>query len=246
VATEASAESEDFFLHWKKILGKHNVSRSGQFYDLSEEEREHLGGCEYRALKILFVFVPLYSAMFQFFGAVALACWIGTRSPEIPQADSQNPWWTGIFYSVSAFNNAGFTLIDDSVVPFRSDYFVLFVMGLLILAGNTAYPVFLRLGLWSTLRIMQLTTPPQAHAPWKETLEFILKYPRRVYTTLFPARATWWLVGVLFVINIVDWIAFEILNIGNPNLANMSVGDQIVAGLFQAICKLHPLALLTM
>jgi len=233
--TVASAESEDFLMHWKKILGKHNVSRSGQFYDLTEEEREHLGGCEYRALKILSVVVPLYSLLFQFFGAVALACWIALRNPEIPRANGQNPWWTGIFYSVSAFNNGGFTLLDDSVVPFQSHYFVLFVIGLLILAGNTAYPIFLRLGLWSTLKFLQLTSPPHVHGPWKETFEFILKYPRRVYTTLFPARATWWLVGVLFVTNLIDWVAFEILNIGNPELEKLPMGDKIMAGLFQAI-----------
>ncbi|KAI6783167.1 uncharacterized protein J7T54_000669 [Emericellopsis cladophorae] len=233
--TVASAESENFLMHWKKILGKHNVSRSGQFYDLSEEEREHLGGCEYRALKILSVVVPLYSILFQFLGAVALACWIALRNPEIPRANGQNPWWAGIFYSVSAFNNGGFTLLDDSVVPFQSHYFVLFVIGLLILAGNTAYPIFLRLGLWSTLKLLELTSPPHVHSPWKETFEFILKYPRRVYTTLFPARATWWLVGVLFVTNLIDWVAFEVLNIGNQELENLPVGDKIVAGLFQAI-----------
>lgn len=236
-ASAISEESEDFMMHWKKFLGKHNTSRSGQFYDLSSDEREHLGGCEYRALKVLAVAVPLYSALWQFLGAVALASWIATRQAEIPRADSQNPWWTGIFYSVSAFNNGGFTLIDDSVVPFQSDYFVLFAIGLLILAGNTAYPIFLRLVIWSIWKILQLTTEPKTLAVWKETLEFILKYPRRVYTTLFPSRATWWLFAVLVATNIVDWLAFEILNIGNPEVDKLPVGDQIMAGLFQAICK---------
>lgn len=238
VTTAQSGESEDFLMHWKKILGKHNVSRSGQFYDLTSDEREHLGGCEYRALKILAVAVPLYSAMWQFWGAVALGCYVGLQSPEIPRANGENPWWAGIFFSVSAFNNGGFTLINDSIIPFRSHYFVLFAMGALILAGNTAYPIFLRLSLWTILKILQLTTQPLTLGVWKETLEFILKYPRRVYTTLFPSRATWWLFGVLLVTNIVDWLAFEILNIGNPEVNGMPVGQQIMAGLFQAICKL--------
>lgn len=239
--TAASEESEDFLMHWKKILGKHNVSRSGQFYDLTSDEREHLGGCEYRALKILAVAVPLYSAMWQFWGAVALGCYVALQSPEIPRADGENPWWAGIFFSVSAFNNGGFTLINDSIIPFRSHYFVLFTMGALILAGNTAYPIFLRLSLWTILKVLQLTTHPLTLGVWKETIEFILNYPRRVYTTLFPSRATWWLFGVLLVTNIVDWLAFEILNIGNPEVKKMPVGHQIMAGLFQAICKLSRL-----
>jgi hypothetical protein len=233
----SSDDSDDPFVHWRNFLGKHNVSRNGQFYDLTSDQREKIGGCEYRALKILAVIVPLYSALWQLLGAVALACWIATRAPEIPLADGENPWWTGIFFSVSAFNNGGFTLIDDSLIPFQSHYFVLIVVGLLILAGNTAYPVFLRLILWSILKMLQFTTDPGEMKDWKETFEFILKYPRRVYTTLFPSRATWWLVGVLFVTNIIDWLAFEILNIGNPAVADLSVGDKIMAGLFQAICK---------
>lgn len=223
-------------MHWKKFLGKHNVSRSGQFYDLTTEEREHLGGCEYRALKILSLTVPLYSALWQLLGAVALASWIATRSPEIPGKYGENPWWAGIFYSVSAFNNGGFTLVDDSVVSFQGDYFFLFVIGLLILAGNTAYPIFLRLILWSILKVLQLTTHPLTFSPWKETLEFILQYPRRVYTTLFPSRATWWLFGVLVATNVIDWLVFEILNIGNPAVKDLPIGHQIMAGLFQAIC----------
>lgn len=236
-ATSLSSDSDNPLDHWRKFLGKHNVTRNGQFFDLSSDEREHLGGCEYRALKILAVIVPVYSALWQFLGAIALACYIATRTPEIPRANGEDPWWAGIFYSVSAFNNGGFTLINDSVIPFQSDYFVLLVIALLILAGNTAYPIFLRLILWSLLKILNLTTEPTVMAPWKETLEFILKYPRRVYTTLFPSRATWWLVGVLFVTNIIDWLAFEILNIGNTAVTEMPVGDQIMAGLFQAICK---------
>ena len=233
----ASAESEDFLMHWKNFLGKHNISRSGQFYDLSSDERERLGGCEYRALKILAVTVPLYSGLWQFLGAVALACWIATRNSSVPREYGMDPWWTGIFYSVSAFNNGGFALVKDSVIPFQGDYFVLIVIGLLILAGNTAYPIFLRLVLWSGLKILQLTTDPLTLGPWKETVEFILKYPRRVYTTLFPSRATWWLFGVLLATNVIDWLAFEILNIGNPEVADLPVGHQIMAGLFQAICE---------
>jgi hypothetical protein len=234
--TTASSESGDL-LHWRGFLGKHNVSRNGQFYDLSSVEREHLGGCEYRALKVLSAIVPLYSASWQLFGAIALASYIATRAPEVPLEDGENPWWTGIFYSVSAFNNGGFSTVDDSVIPFQSHYFVLIAIGLLILAGNTAYPVFLRLILWSILKILDLTTEPDVMAEWKETFDFILKYPRRVYTTLFPARATWWLVAVLLVTNSIDWAAFGILNIGNPALTKMPVGDQVIAGLFQAICE---------
>lgn len=230
-----SDESDDFLLHWKKILGAHNTSKRGQFYDLSSDEREALGGCEYRALKVLAVAVPLYGFLWQFLSALALGAWINNYRPEAAAVNAVNPWWCGIFLSSSAFNNAGMSLLDANMSAFQDAYFVQIVVGILILAGNTAYPLLLRLSLWCCLQVLKLTTPETAHGPWKETIEFILKYPRRVYTTLFPSRATWWLFAVIATINTIDWVAFEVLNIGNPVVEDMPVSDRVIAGWFQAV-----------
>ncbi|KAM0418678.1 hypothetical protein ACHAPT_012375 [Fusarium lateritium] len=230
-----SDESEDFLLHWKKILGSHNTSKRGQFYDLSSDEREALGGCEYRALKVLAVAVPLYGFLWQFLCAIALGAWINNNRPGTAAVNAVNPWWCGIFLSSSAFNNAGMSLLDANMSAFQDAYFVQIVVGILILAGNTAYPLLLRLSLWCSLQILKLTTAPTTFGPWKETIEFILKYPRRVYTTLFPSRATWWLFAVIATINTIDWVAFEVLNIGNPVVEDMPVSDRVIAGWFQAV-----------
>ncbi|KAF4337031.1 TRK1-potassium transporter I [Fusarium beomiforme] len=230
-----SDESEDFLLHWKKILGSHNTSKRGQFYDLTSEEREALGGCEYRALKILAVTVPLYGFMWQAICGIALGAWISINRPSAATVNDVNPWWCGIFLSSSAFNNAGMSLNDAGMGAFQDGYFVLIVVGILVIAGNTGYPLLLRFFLWCSLRVLQLTTEPKTLGPWKETIEFILKYPRRVYTTLFPSGATWWLLTVIVTINTIDWLAFEILNIGNDVVEAMPVSDRIIAGWFQAI-----------
>ncbi|CAM1510129.1 Fc.00g004640.m01.CDS01 [Cosmosporella sp. VM-42] len=235
IESVGSDESEDFLMHWKKILTKDNTSKRGQFYDLTSDEREVLGGCEYLALKVLAVVVPLYGFLWQFLCAIALSTWIANNAPDAAKVNNQNPYWVGIFLSVAAFNNGGMSLLDANMIAFKSNYFPLIVVGTLVLAGNTAYPLFLRLILWSALKILQFTTAPTTLAPWKETVEFILKYPRRVYTTLFPSRPTWWLFCVLLVINITDWVAFEVLNIGNPVVESMSAGDRVIAGWFQAI-----------
>ncbi|KAF5000096.1 hypothetical protein FGRMN_2030 [Fusarium graminum] len=230
-----SDESEDFLFHWKRILGSHNTSKRGQFYDLSSDEREALGGVEYRALKILAVTVPLYGFLWQALCGVALGAWISINRPSAAAANAVNPWWCGIFLSSSAFNNAGMSLLDANMAVFQDAYFVLIVVGVLILAGNTAYPLLLRLSLWCCLKVLQLTTDPKTLGPWKETIEFILKYPRRVYTTLFASGATWWLFTVIAVINTIDWVAFEVLNIGNEVVESMPVSDRIIAGWFQAV-----------
>jgi Trk-type K+ transport system membrane component len=129
------------------------------------------------------------------------------------------------------------SLLDANVTPFQEAYFVLIVMGLMILAGNTAYPIFLRLIMWSTLKLMKLITAEDAFCDTKATFEFILKYPRRVYTNLFPSRPTWWLLFMLVCLNSVDWAAFELLNIGNPVTEGIPVGPRILDGLFQALGK---------
>lgn len=109
-------------------------------------------------------------------------------------------------------------------------------MGLMILAGNTAYPLFLRLILWTMLQVLCLIFPdPDTHPQHKATLRFILRFPRRVYTNLFPSAPTWWLLFMLIVLNGIDWIAFELLNIGNPATDAIPPNYRVLDGLFQAL-----------
>jgi Trk-type K+ transport system membrane component len=84
-------------------------------------------------------------------------------------------------------------------------------MGVLILAGNTAYPVFLRITIWTMKRLLP---NDETFLESRTALQFLLDHPRRCYTTLFPKAQTWWLVVALITLNGFDWVMFEILNIG--------------------------------
>lgn len=222
-----------FWRHGFLPSGK--VKRNAQFHNLTSHERESLGGTEYRALKLLSVLVPMYWFIWQFLGSISLGAWIANNQPQPAKDNAIDPWWNGIFNGVSAFNNSGMSVLDANMVPYNSSYFVLIVMGLLILAGNTAYPIYLRLILWSGLKILNKATYPDQLVEWKTTLEYILKYPRRVYTNLFPSRQTWWLLFMLFVLNGTDWVAYEVLNLGNAALESTPLGPRIIDGLFQAL-----------
>ncbi len=90
------------------------------------------------------------------------------------------------------------------------------------------------------MKALKLATYPQDFVDWKDTLEYILKYPRRVYTNLFPSRQTYWLVFMLFILNGTDWVAFEVLNFGNSALDQIPLGSRIIDGLFQALGKAQP------
>lgn len=232
---DGPSDHEKVYFNMRHFLARRSAGRNAQFHDLTREEREDLGGCEYRALKVLSVIVPLYFFLWQLLGCLALGAWINNNQPGPPLANGINPWWLGIFNGASAFNNSGMSLLDANMIPFQNSHFVLITMGLLILAGNTAYPIFLRLIIWSLLKILAATTREDECLDLKETFRFILQYPRRVYTNLFPARATWWLLFMLVLLNSIDWISFELLNLGNPAIERIPPGSRVLDGLFQAL-----------
>jgi Trk-type K+ transport system membrane component len=221
----------------RQLLARRAGGRNSQFHGLSSEERDRLGGCEYQALRVLSVIVPVYFFLWQLLGCLALGAWINHNQPEPPVRNGINPWWLGIFNGVSAFNNSGMSLLDANMIPFQNSTFVLLTMGLLILAGNTAYPIFLRLIIWSLLKLLTLATNDNEYSGLKDTFRFILQYPRRVYTNLFPARPTWWLVFMLILLNSIDWVGFELLNLGNPAMESIPRGSRVLDGLFQALGK---------
>ncbi|OBT84832.1 hypothetical protein VE02_07289 [Pseudogymnoascus sp. 03VT05] len=217
-------------------LTKHTTGRNGQFFGLSRAERDHLGGVEYRAIQLLAWIVPIYFVLWQLLGCLGLAAYVAHNKASVARENGINPWWLGIFNGASAFNNSGMSLLDENMIPFQTSIYMLTTMGLMILAGNTAYPLFLRLILWSMLKLLTRIYPSEdQYADYKTTLRFILTYPRRVYTNLFPSSQTWWLLLMLIVLNGIDWAAFELLNIGNSTTSTIPERFRVLDGLFQAL-----------
>ncbi|PCH00712.1 Cation transporter [Penicillium occitanis (nom. inval.)] len=222
------SEVPDHLSHFLDMFG-----RNSSFHHLSEAERRRLGGVEYRAVCLLSVIVPLYLFLWQFLGALAVGAYVARNHGDLARQNGLNPWWTGVFFAISAFNNSGMSLLDANAVPFQSSRFFLITMGLLILAGNTCYPIFLR---WCLVAIKKFTPNIDYFNQYQETVTFLLQHPRRCYTTLFPSRHTWWLLCSVIVLNGIDWVAFEVLNYDNPVVDSIPVGPRILDGLFQALC----------
>jgi trk/ktr system potassium uptake protein len=53
--------------------------------------------------------------------------------------------WLGVFHSVSAFNNAGFSLYSDNLIGFVDDGWVSLTVTLAVIAGGLGFPVLLEL-----------------------------------------------------------------------------------------------------
>ncbi|KAK6399365.1 hypothetical protein LTR81_025241 [Elasticomyces elasticus] len=213
------------------------IARNSQFNNLSEQEREKLGGYEYRAVSFLAWVVPAYFVLWQLLGCIGCAAWVALNRPDTARANGLNPWWVGAFNAVSAFNNSGMSLLDANMTAFQTGYYLLITMSLLILAGNTCYPIFLRVIVWCMWKALT-SSRYFAGEEWNErakTLRFLLDHPRRCYTNLFPSQHTWWLLAAVVVLNGTDWAAFEILNINNEALdSTLPTNVRVIDGLFQA------------
>ncbi|KAK8162538.1 cation transport protein-domain-containing protein [Phyllosticta citrichinensis] len=208
------------------------VGRNSQFYHLSEAERLEIGGVEYKAVKFLSIVVPLYYVLWQLFACIGIGAYVAHNRPSTAHENGLNPWWVGAFNAVSAFNNSGMSLLDANMTAFQTAYYMLLTMGLCILAGNTCYPIFLRLIIWTIRKLLPNT------AGWddlRNTLRFLLDHPRRCYTNLFPSEHTWWLALSVIALNAIDWAAFEVLNIGNKAINDLPGAAEVIDGLFQAM-----------
>jgi hypothetical protein len=202
--TQERGISTQPYLSWNAT-----VARNSNFVDLTEEQRDELGGIEYRALKTLAVVLITYYVGFHLIGMLTMIPWIMSENKwgDIVRADGVGrPWW-GIFTAASAFNDLGFTLTPDSMYSFQTAIFPLLMLSFLIIIGNTAFPCMLRLMIWVLSKFTR-----QGSALWEE-LKFLLDHPRRCFTLLFPRNATWWLFAILVALNGIDLIFFVILDV---------------------------------
>jgi potassium uptake TrkH family protein len=113
--------------------------------------------------------------------------------------------YQGVFHAVSAFNNAGFSLFDDSLVGFVGDWWLCLTIGLAVIAGGIGFPV------WTELR-GSLTRPVRWSLHTKLTIG----------TTI-----------VLIVVGTVVITASEWTNPGT--LGELPTSDRFLAGWFQAV-----------
>jgi Trk-type K+ transport system membrane component len=206
------------------------IARNSNFVDLTEEQREELGGIEYRALKMLALILTLYLVGFHLLGMACLTPWI-RHTPKykaVVDAVGVNPYWWGIFTPASMFNDLGFTLTPDSMVSFQFAVLPLILGTFLIIIGNTGFPCMLRFLIWLSSICM-----PKGSAKWEE-LKFLLDHPRRCFTLLFPSKANWWLFWVLIGLNGIDLIFFIILDLNDPTVISLPPGFRFLDGLFQA------------
>jgi Trk-type K+ transport system membrane component len=83
---------------------------------LTEEERDKLGGVEYRAVCLLTIIVPIYFVAWQILGGLAVGAYVARNKSTVTETNGLAPWWAGFFFAISAFNNSGMSLVDANMV----------------------------------------------------------------------------------------------------------------------------------
>lgn len=53
--------------------------------------------------------------------------------------------WHGVFHSISAFNNAGFSLFSDNLIPFVTDPWIIIPICIAVITGGIGFPVIIEL-----------------------------------------------------------------------------------------------------
>ena len=120
--------------------------------------------------------------------------------------------WYSIFHSISAWNNAGFSLFSDSMVGYRSSWAINLVIPALVIFGGIGYQVIIEGYLWLVGKIKGKS----------ERFCFSLNFKVVVSTTVLLLA--------------VGTIAFFLTELNNPaTLANLSIKDKFLAAWFQSM-----------
>lgn len=147
-------------------------------------------------------FVALASLLAEATGAVILTLrwWIAYHQPLGEAA------WNGLFQSVSAYNNAGFSTFSDNLVSYNSDPVILGVIMILIVLGGLGAPVLYAM----------------RGRGWRQPRKWTLH-----------VRLTLWATAALIVVGAVLITWFEWTN--PATLGSASAGDSVLNGLFGSV-----------
>lgn len=96
-----------------------------------------LGQTSLSSVKNITVNLFIYTLFFEFIGFLILSCY------WMPQYGMLKGAYYATFYSVSAFNNAGFSLFSNGLLEFQSHLGIFFTLSMLYIIGGTGFIVLM-------------------------------------------------------------------------------------------------------
>jgi trk system potassium uptake protein len=130
----------------------------------------------------------------------------------VPRQGWSEGLWSAIFHSVSAWNNAGFSLYPDNLIGYHSDWIVNLVIPGLVIFGGIGYQVIIEMYLWMTSILKKKS----------ERFCFSLNFKVVLSTTIL--------------LLLLGTVAFFLTELNNPaTLAPFSFKDKLLAAWFQSM-----------
>ncbi|MFQ5718285.1 MAG: TrkH family potassium uptake protein [Acidobacteriota bacterium] len=129
---------------------------------------------------------------------------------RLDQTDWFSSVWLGLFHSISAWNNAGFALWDDSLTAYAADPIVLTTVAALIVAGGLGFAV-----------VGQILDPRLVRGQWRSAVRSWSAHTKLVLTTTGLLLAG----GTLLIL----FVEFD------AGLRDLSPGAKIAAAAFHSV-----------
>lgn len=120
--------------------------------------------------------------------------------------------WLSVFHSISAYNNAGFSLFEDSLIQYATSPLLNAIISVLIITGGLGYEVLMDIYTWCRDRILQRQERPV----------FSLHFKIVTSTTIFLLA--------------IGTIAFFYTEFNNVNtIGNLNILDKALVAWFQSV-----------
>ena len=130
----------------------------------------------------------------------------------VPRLGWSQGLWFAIFHSISAWNNAGFSLFSDSLVGYRSNWIINLIIPALVIFGGIGYQVIIEMFLWVRSQVKGKS----------ERFCFSLNFKVVVSTTI--------------ILLVVGTVAFFLTELRNPaTLEPFSFKDKFLAAWFHSM-----------
>ncbi|KAJ3181686.1 low affinity potassium transporter [Geranomyces variabilis] len=203
---------------------RHRHSSSSQSLSALDHSRqrhvlEHVGGVEYRALKVLETVIITYYFGFQLLCMFFIRAYLAFRPPlQAHIASIVSPWWFAAFNAIVSFNQVGISLLNDGFARFGNEVVLLAFLCLPIVFGNTGFPIAMR----GSIRTLEWLARKRGQQNSARVYRYLLKYPRRCFTHLFDPRQTLLLGCSLLFLNLLQFVCSVALDSRDSAYAGLS------------------------
>lgn len=179
-------------------------------------------GSEHHDVADMIKYVIVYTFIFEAIGTLIMGIHLQFYADK-SLLNGINPWWWSLFHSVSAFNNAGFGLMNNNLVNFVKDPVINTVIGSLIVLGGIGYPVLNAAYYWFRRNIVKFRNP--------ERLEDLKDDISGVASSVQIRVA---IVGTVLLL-LVGTIVTFFVEYNNAVIANYNFGETLMVSLFQSV-----------